>query len=181
VEIADREAFTPRIMSPVFKTDAIFAKWNLVLRDILREVDLQDMRAIGCYRRGRSSEACSNPPTVLITVNTRSSKIWKPFREQIIDILERYGLNMVAVEFAKDEILRRGSATSKGIDRELLQGPAMIGQSIASHSDHESSGSLGGFIQLQFKGDWHEFALTCFHCVIPPDDTIRPEHSSGKH
>ncbi|KAJ5578631.1 uncharacterized protein N7459_007595 [Penicillium hispanicum] len=169
VEIADPEIFKPPHISPVLKTDPIFDKWDELLNVILREINLQDIGAIGCFRRGRSTKTTDNPPTVLFTVSTKSNKSWKSSRDFVVKILDRFRLPMVAVEYVKDEI-HHTCFRNKGIDRELLKGKARIGQSLGISGDDSSSGTLGSFVELQrANGSWQPFALTCFHCVMPEE------------
>lgn len=187
-EIFDPECFKRPYMSPVLKTDLLFDKWDAVLRDIIREVNKPGIETIGCYRRGRSSEERDNPPTVLVTVNSKSKGRWNHTRDTIVNILDRHGLPMVAVEIMKDEIRRASKSTyfegsrRLRLAKEILQGPAMLGESIAPHSAKTTFGSLGAFIEPQFEdGGWREFALTCFRCVyFEEDDGIEPRDPNGK-
>ncbi|KAJ5095992.1 hypothetical protein NUU61_005348 [Penicillium alfredii] len=175
VEIADPEVFNPPKMFPVLKTDSIFSFWDSFLKTMLEELDLTGMKMVGCYRRGRSQEIMDNPPTVLVIVDTTSIRDWKPTRELIVGILDRYNLSMVAVEISKDEEwMGTGWTKNTGLSRAVLRGPAIIGESLALAQDNKRSGSLGGFLELKnpVRGDWVQFAITCFHCVIPSKEDL---------
>lgn len=166
VEIADPAAFEVEKYSPVLKTDAIFDKWYEVCGTILREVQLRDITTIGCWRVGRKSDTSLNPPTVVVTVSLKSTGVWKGTRETIVNILNRFNLQTVAVEIIKGEVIR-----SVYFSCDVVRGPAMLGQSLAPSGNDKSSGTLGGFIQLKSPttGQWRTYALTCFHCVLPED------------
>lgn len=177
VEIIDPQAMRPPSTSPILRRDPIFNKWDPVLGEILQEVDLTDICAIGCYRRGRSSDISENPPTVLILVDISSSKSWKSTRDLVVRILARSDLHMVAVEIMKDRICKMANLRKvEGFESDLMRGRAIVGSPIANELNDEGSGSLGGFIQLQGPtSEWFTFLLTCFHVVDPPDKKILAE------
>jgi hypothetical protein len=129
----------------------------------------------------------NNQPTVLVTVSSKSKESWKSTRDLIVKILDRHELPTVAVEIIKDEIWRGPHRSTDiygrpGLEREILQEPGLIGQSIAPYSTKTTSGSLKGFLKLQFSdGQWREFALTSLRCVFPvEDDGIEPQYLEGK-
>lgn len=177
VEVVDGQAYGIRNANqrlytfPVFASDEIFAKWESVLGVILETVDLTDIRSISCYRRGRRKDVDVNPPTVLIIADTESNRCWKSTRENVVQILNNFDLYMVAVEISKDFVLESSDWTmNKGIPPALLEaGNTKIGDSIALHQNTQSSGTLGGFVELQNPEthQWHPYALTCFRCVDP--------------
>ncbi|KAL3471385.1 hypothetical protein BJX99DRAFT_263316 [Aspergillus californicus] len=102
VEIADPRAFVLNHRSPVKQSDKIFALWEVVCDRILRTMDLTDVLAVGCFRFGKSDVATDNPPTVNLMVYVDSTRCWKDTREQIVGILNDFGLPVVAVSFRKD-------------------------------------------------------------------------------
>ena len=176
VEIIDVAVATPVKTSPVLKTDAIFGKWDAVLRDILRAISFKDICTVGCYRRGRSSI-----PTVLVLVEADSEpRSWKPTRDSIVQILNRMNLPMVAVEIVKDKIRLLGGG--KGFNPELLNKQARPGGPIASLKRDDMSGTLGGFIEIRnpILNKWECFALTCFHVVDPRNQDVDDQDLPGK-
>lgn len=187
MEIQDLECYKYPCITPVLETDLVFEKWDNVPHDIIHGVNVPGIETIGCSRRGRSSVKRDNPPTALVTVSSKSKGSWNSTRDLIVNILDRHELPTVAVEIMKDEI-RRGPHKSTDVygrpslEREILQGPGLIGQSIAPHPSKMTSGSVGGFVKLQFSdGHWREFALTSFRCVFPMgDDEIEPQYFEGK-
>ncbi|KAJ5715385.1 uncharacterized protein N7483_012566 [Penicillium malachiteum] len=56
-------------------------------------------------------------------------------------------------------------------------GQSMAIDSIALPLEHDGSGTLGCFLELQtpYSGSWHTVALTCWHVVVPPFSGLSPE------
>ncbi|KAJ5106298.1 hypothetical protein N7456_002973 [Penicillium angulare] len=170
VELLNPCCEQPRSTFPILKDDSIIDSWEKVRRSIFETIDLVDVLAIGCYRRGRTNNIDDTFPTVLVLVDPRSIKEWRRTREEIVDILNKYKCHMVAVEIVKDEIRSEGT-TKGGTDRALLTGPAKVGHAISHSLNPDTSWSLGGFIELKVKEKWEVYALTCFHCVVPDIST----------
>lgn len=190
VEIADPEAFVHGRTFPVETTHPLFNLWDRVRDSILDTIDLDDVQVVGCYRFGKSPKAVENPPTVLILVKVESTRLWRTTREQIVEILEGFGLGSVAVAIYKDRIFESvlQFSPAKSINRRVLAGPAVIGQSLGLEGQTETSGAgggtLGGFLELldQKSKEWRVYALTCFHCVVPrlrEDDLDRYGYTSS--
>jgi hypothetical protein len=98
---------------------------------------------------------------------------WTKTREKAVSILKKRRLQMVAVEIVMDRPVYQ--AGRKGISTGLLEGlqkdnRAMATESIASSQNHDSSGTLGCFLNLKHPSSdkWRTFALTCWHVVVPP-------------
>lgn len=174
VEICHPRCEKPRKTFPISGLDRITKCWEDVLDAIISSVDLADVIVIGCYRRGRSSAVENTLPTVLVIVESTSTRRnWKETREVIVGILLHFNLLDVAVEIVKDE-LRSDPSFTGTLNPVVLSGTAKIGESIAPGSDDSGSWTLGGFIELQspVTQEWHVFGLTCFHCVVPDPDTV---------
>lgn len=178
VEIADPSAFVPETVSPVLQTDEIFEKWDDVRCNIVQEIDLKDVKTIGCWRLGKSPDSHQNAPTVLVTVALKSTRTWKRTREIIITILTRFALSMVAVKIVKAEVVR-----SSSFNCDVVRGPALLGQSLSPHGNKIASGTLGGFVQLKYpkSNHWDTFGLTCFHCVLPRDSNLPADLGSSEY
>jgi hypothetical protein len=86
-----------------------------------------------------------------VTVKLDSSRDWRKSREATITILDELQLSMLSVIIVKDE--PNQAVESKQFDQNLLDGFSQPGGRIArlDHGDSSSSGSLGGFMQLQFS------------------------------
>jgi hypothetical protein len=71
---------------------------------------------------------------------------------------------MVPVEFVKDDVRPGGSSKNKGIDRSLLQGPAMIGHTISNYALLDSIPYIGrrGHIFRPGRGRTLRFFVTMF-------------------
>ncbi|KAL3469335.1 hypothetical protein BJX99DRAFT_265276 [Aspergillus californicus] len=173
VEISDSAALKPPRLTPVRETEPIYAQWPQIRERILHDIELRDVRMVGCFRVGRNTDESDNPATVLVIVDPKSTREWKPTRELVVDILRQSNLPMVAVLVIKDNIRPLTITSVAGnMTPELFSGPAMIGHSIGPATPDGGSGTLGCFIELEEpkEGKWHTFALTCFHCVVPPTE-----------
>ncbi|KAJ5720925.1 uncharacterized protein N7483_008859 [Penicillium malachiteum] len=172
VEIADPMAFLPMNTFPVLQQDKVFWQWEPLLQELLAQLNLTDIRSIGCFRRGRGTAILDCSPTLLILVDR--NKDWTSTREKVISILKRWRFQMLAVEIVKDKPVRQ--ITREGISVGLLgglinnDGRTMATESIASSRNHNYSGTLGCFLELQnpYDGQWKIFGLTCWHVVVPP-------------
>ncbi|KAL3447991.1 hypothetical protein BJX65DRAFT_89115 [Aspergillus insuetus] len=87
VEIADPQAFAPNHVSPVQPCAKIHNQWASVRDTIVDEIDLADVKVIGCYRFGKSH----NPKavTVIVIVDIHLARNWGSTREKIVTILGR--------------------------------------------------------------------------------------------
>lgn len=135
-------------------------------------IPINEVSMVGCYRRGRSNDAAENPPTVVILVALHSNRDWMVTRESIVDILDRFQLPMVAVEILKDTLERTGDSYPGDLNSNDIKGPARIGGSLGSSEVKHSSSTFGGLIDLKCPqtGLWKMFGLTCYHCVVPPEE-----------
>lgn len=169
VEICDPHALESPHTSPIQPSEKIYLEWDTVLAKILKSIELHDVLTIGCYRRGRSLNTSENAATVLVIVDINSRKEWKTTRDSITEILSDFSLPMVAVEIVKDRINLLGP--ERRFKEEILGAHLAPGGPIAALKRKDSSGTLGGIIELQdpTDGNWSRFALTCFH-VIDLDD-----------
>ncbi|KAJ5579775.1 uncharacterized protein N7459_005760 [Penicillium hispanicum] len=178
VEIVDPRALRPPATLPVLRTDPIFNEWNSVLNTIMHTINLRDIEAVGCFRRGRiDGRHLTDSPTVLIIVDVQSSQDWRPTREQVVNILNRRGLSMVAVEIVKDRIDQTCQPLKRGVRAELLSGRPLPGQSVSLHGA-DGTGSLGGFVEVLHRRTMTAdvYAMTCFHCLDPDDREIPAAH-----
>ncbi|KAJ6178250.1 hypothetical protein N7519_008711 [Penicillium mononematosum] len=172
VEIVDPIVFTPMNTYPVLQKDKVFWEWEPLLKELLVRLDLTSIRFIGCFRRGRGPTLLDCSPTLLILVDR--SQDWTETREKVVSILKKRRLQMLAVEIVMDRPVYQ--AGRKGISTGLLEGllkndgRTMATESIASSRNHDSSGTLGCFLNLKHPSsdEWRTFALTCWHVVVPP-------------
>lgn len=174
----------PPYTFPVLDSHPICDKWDAVLAAILRDVDLTDICAIGCYMRGRSEDRKKTTPTVLVIADCNSTRNWRHTREIVVKHLDKAGLYMVAVEVVKDRIFitRPPHPKRTGFKPDLLEGPTIPGGPISNARTDKQSGTLGGFIELQGPSlKWHRFALTCFNCIDPLDEDVDKRDLAGEH
>ncbi|KAJ5530813.1 hypothetical protein N7527_004206 [Penicillium freii] len=184
VEIVDPMVFTPMNTHPVLQKDKVFWEWEPLLKQLLVRLDLTSIRFIGCFRRGRGPTLLDCSPTLLILVER--SQDWTETREKVISILKKPRLQMLAVEIVMDSPVYQAGvyqAGRKGISTGLLEGllknysRTMATESITSSHNHNSSGTLGCFLNLKYPSsdEWRTFALTCWHMVVLPSAGLSHE------
>lgn len=171
VEIIDPILMTPINTYPVLPDDKVFREWEPLLKELLARLDLSSIRFIGCFRRGRGPTVLDCSPTVLILVDRIQD--WTETREKVVSILKKRHLQMLAVQIIMDRpVYHARGEMSMGLLKGLLEndGRTMATESIASSRNHESSGTLGCFLNLKrpSSDEWKTFALTCWHVVVPP-------------
>lgn len=100
-----------------------------------------------------------------------SNTDWKGFRDDVVKVLDRACLPMVAVEIStacngeeKEPRVEVGLDSLHGLNR--------LYQTIAPTLDDDVWGTLSGFIEPLGSPDvpdgrWTPFGLTCYHCVKP--------------
>lgn len=169
VEIADKEAFRLPRCSPVLATDTIFPMWDGVCQTILLSFSLREWVSLECYRYGKGDDPAKNPPTIIVSVFPHSRTNWTPVRTKIISILHEFKLWDVGVHILPDRIVRAGDGSDAALPDTACQQKAQAGLSLGLNLPKSGSGTLGGFVELQWQGDvaWKRFGLTCFHCVYP--------------
>lgn len=178
VEIMDAYAFRTSDTFPILQKDPIHSSWNEVLSHLLAHLDLNDVHAVGCYRRGSSKNIGDSAPTVLIIVDVSSKRNWKDTRDLVVGVLDDFGLSMVAVEIVKDRPMQKmmspNDSTNYAFTRSFLDEKARAAGPLSHESDDSRSGTLGGFVSFR-EGDTktlRTYALTCFHCVDPADTHV---------
>jgi hypothetical protein len=169
VEIADERAFRRILCFPVRSNDGIFPLWDSVCSAILNELNLEDMKCIECFRLGTDRDPLNNPPTVMVTVAKSSTRDWKQVREQIVSILNRFKLPSVAIAIAKGTIQRGIDVVDRRLPRNAYQHESQVGLSLGVHKSNHSASTFGGWVELcnAKTGNWHNFGITCYHCVLP--------------
>lgn len=136
----------PMYMFPVLEQDEIYDQWPTIRTHIL-DIRDTDLLSIGCYRRGRSREADDNPATVLILAYPQCRIDWKPFRDDVVKLLDRARLPMVAVEISTASDWDKEERHVQ-VDLDSLHGLNRLYQTIAPRLDDETWGTLTGFVEL---------------------------------
>ncbi|OJJ44552.1 hypothetical protein ASPZODRAFT_134633 [Penicilliopsis zonata CBS 506.65] len=173
VEIVDPVILKPWKCFPVLDTDQVFSHWDNLRDRILNSFNLHEWISLECYRFGKEDVSSKNPPCVVVSVKPDSSTNWTPTRDRIIAMLDEYALSSsVGVYIIPDVIFKSIEAyipTKELLSDSAFQLEAQAGTSIGLHLPGSPSGTLGGFIELQWSGspEWKQFGLTCFHCVYP--------------
>ncbi|OJJ43556.1 hypothetical protein ASPZODRAFT_2114065 [Penicilliopsis zonata CBS 506.65] len=174
VEIIDPRAMLPRFTHPLLRSDQLFPLWDQILSIILDSIDLTDITVISCWRYGVSSTTEENPPTIIVTVKRDSIRTWKPLREMIVSILDTHYLDDVSVNIEKGSVFQCISKADVRLPTSLWQqAKALPGVSLGNTLNTDSSGTFGGYIELQNKkGEWVRFGLTCYHVALAADKAL---------
>lgn len=170
VEVIETDLFNGIYCSPVESSHSIFPKWkNLAQEIVARCSNKHEWIGLDCFRYGTNSQRCSNPVTVIIRVHNTCETSFVTAARYVHGILAAFGEAEVDVLFTKDET--KSFFLDPTIPIEATTGSVYPGVSIGIHQSSAGSSTLGGFVQLRFKDkkDWNTYALTCFHCVYPPE------------
>ena len=183
MEIADNRAFYVDKVFPLHPLDSIFSPWYDVGQSIWTHCYVEDVNNIGCFRIGKSNDWAQNPPTVIITVDPNTDLDWKTMRVGVILILANHYFSMVAVKIQRDEVLRdSGLIRSPGMPLHVLQGSALVGQSLRRRGLDDKQGTFGDFIEFEHPHThkWVCFGMSCTHCVLPDDKQADISKVHGK-
>ncbi|KAL5360249.1 hypothetical protein BJX96DRAFT_175112 [Aspergillus floccosus] len=94
---------------PCRQDDAISSIWDAVVESIFDAIGVRGVCAIGCYRiqSPYTRTTSDEPVTVIVGVDQRARRSWKPVREAIISVLDQWTLRGVGVLIRQD---------TKGVD-----------------------------------------------------------------
>lgn len=107
VEVVDEEALQLPYCFPIRETDRIFLLWDTICDRIIRSFNnLNEWNALECYRYGKDSNPSNNCLVVILSVSPLSRSNWTPVRNQIVAILDEFGLWDVAVYINPDQIVQ---------------------------------------------------------------------------
>ncbi|KAJ5854876.1 hypothetical protein N7534_007419 [Penicillium rubens] len=170
VELIETHLFNGIYCSPVESNHSIFPKWrNLAQEIVARCPNRHEWIGLDCFRYGTNPHRSSNPVTVIIRVRKTCESPFVRAARYVHGILAASGEAEVDVLFTKDGT--KSFILNPTIPLEATTGSVYPGVSIGIHQSSADCSTLGGFVQLRFKDqkDWNTFALTCFHCVFPPE------------
>ncbi|KAF3492237.1 uncharacterized protein GIQ15_01754 [Arthroderma uncinatum] len=195
VEIIDRSRSRDSMKAfPLLGHNDLIENWNYV-RSAILEV-LADREWVLLYPIVREdTRKGERIKTISVTVREDTTDDWTHSLDQIVNILNDRLLFDVAVEIHRGSILH---APPSPLDSRGWRDPTCLGGSVGHRDCRESSGTFGGYLELELPdGTWKEFGVTCFHCVVPqkgigiwgrfgvhPDnryDNIQIDHPSRKH
>ncbi|KAL4912364.1 hypothetical protein BDW62DRAFT_24456 [Aspergillus aurantiobrunneus] len=181
VEIVDLRLLQRSRVFPCFPDDEIFPLWDTVGPAILEKIGLAGVFTVGCFRFGLDKDPNKCPPTVLIGVDHRHPRDWKQARDEVLGVLESHRLTTVGVLIRKDIDAFVGAISDANPAADpLIPGVAHCANgakpaySCAHHALKHGHGSLGEWVEIQNPDSkkWLPFALTCFHCCLPPEDAL---------
>ncbi|KAL2823207.1 hypothetical protein BDW59DRAFT_163551 [Aspergillus cavernicola] len=175
VEIVDQRFNMNPFIFPCKPTDSVYPIWHLVCGRILASISLVGMLSVGCHRIGNAQEPDACMPNILVAVSAGTNRNWDQVRDSILGVLMEFHLHNVGVIIRKDvSLLSSGVLSGKSLQARKCTSTAHIGYSLGPDGSEDDQGTLGGFIEIQnpLSGQWVEFAMTCFHCVIPNEQAI---------
>ncbi|KAJ5940537.1 hypothetical protein N7516_000705 [Penicillium verrucosum] len=145
---------------PVSRNDPICREWPSLLRKIVRKIDHTGVCIITCVLRKKGLDP-GFTTTVLVVCNSSSPPSHRcTSTAQIRALLDKIRLSSVAVEFVHGDFTRGASAIdNEQLDRRVLHQPSMISQKL----------------KLPGQSDYKTLGLTCFHCVNPSENGLRPD------
>jgi hypothetical protein len=178
IEIASTAGITPLRSWEVEQENPVMKIWGdirIILHKILYG---RDWISLELFRRGKDyslDDTC--PVTIVVTIEEESLSDWNPIVDEIVQVIERYGMNDMAVEISRGRIVLHHDQALLEIDD--WEDEAKVGHSIGPRGHNDYAGTLGGFLDLEISGQRKTYGVTCFHCVAPPTVT-NPRLSNWK-
>lgn len=172
VEVIDERLNMRMHCYPVERSHSAFRKWERIANTIVRDYRMNkvEWNAIALWRYGSNSDTSRNRVTLIISVQKSAVGPFETSRRRIQGILaaDREEDN-VDILFQKAPI-EHYSQNPGVLEDACTQGPNP-GVSIGIANSSAESSTLGGIVELQFRGHsgWTPYALTCFHCVFAPE------------
>ena len=171
VEIADPGTIRAPSSFPLFPTDPIVLGWSEIRPSIALLLLKSEATSMKPIRRGKEPEAIDNPQTIFISIPEHSKQDWVAIRDAIVYILDKAGLQSVAVEVSRGtSSLRAADYHGTPLPDEIWGKAPISGASVGSHGwERASSSTLGGFVEVRdVDGKWTKYGVTCYHSVLPP-------------
>ncbi|KAL2820228.1 hypothetical protein BDW59DRAFT_150909 [Aspergillus cavernicola] len=172
VEILDQRFDQRPHLFACLPTDPIYQVWQNVGPAIVDQIDLTRIVTVGCYRIGASSDRQQCPVTVVVGVDRRAQRDWKPTREHIVRILDSFGLPTVGVLIRLDGHMTRMNTQPATPAPSTHIKEIAPGASLSPHKlQNRHRGTFGGWVEIRSpsSGNWLTVGLTCHHCVFPLD------------
>lgn len=141
------------------------------MRDaVLHASDISEWVALECWRYGRSGDTLRNPPTIIVSVRKDSAHFFHTAEQRVKAVLTQFGEPEVAILFMKDEILL--CCERPELPPDACHEKVQPGVGLDIDESTVGSSTLGGLLQLRFlqESEWQTFAVSCFHCVYPPEN-----------
>ncbi|KAJ5085283.1 hypothetical protein N7532_010054 [Penicillium argentinense] len=173
IEIIDERLLRPAQCFPVERTHPVYSKWRRICHEILRVSNLQQWVGISCWRYGYEEQRRDNAVTIIVSVRESADGPFHTAARRIKGVLAIQSVEDVDVLFIKNE--DHLCVDEPNIGPELLVEACTQhvrpGLSIGIQNSSAGSSTMGGIVELRFPGQsvWQRFALTCFHCVYPPE------------
>jgi hypothetical protein len=157
---------------PVPLSHPIAPVWKTICRQILSQSYINTWSGFSCWRYGVEDVAEDNPVTLIVSLLESAQGPFTTAVRRIRGILAINKVNGVDILFMKDQAIPYGGGfDDQKLRQDALKQYVQPGVSIGIHASDAGTSTLGGLIELKYPGDpeWRQFAMTCFHCVRPPE------------
>ncbi|KAJ5995501.1 hypothetical protein N7481_002478 [Penicillium waksmanii] len=185
VEIIDERLLHRGQCFPVESTHPIFPVWLNICEQILQGAyNTREWVALDCWRYGYEDNASNNEVSVIVSVQETAEGSFHTAAQQVKEVLARNSVENVNVLFIKSDICFISDKPEIGpeLPDSACTQYVLPGVSIGIRNSSAGLSTLGGIVELKQRSEWHQFALTCFHCVYPPETPETPDrHRSILH
>ncbi|EPS29030.1 hypothetical protein PDE_03976 [Penicillium oxalicum 114-2] len=179
VDIIESFTLKPLRCIPVHSSEAIYRLWDSIASDIIRTLHCNDWAGIGCWRYGMSETPQGNPITVIVRVRKESNRNWSAAGTEIQNLLGSRGIRNTNVLFERNSVIWCFNPPLLEVD--AITQAVYPGVSLGIHSSMAGSSTLGGLVELHWRGKPSRiFALTAFHCVYPPHGRRQGPLATGR-
>jgi hypothetical protein len=167
IEIASTTGITPLRSWEVELEHPVMKIWGDIRINLHKILYGRDWISLELFRRGKDYSLDGTcPVTIVVTIEEESLSDWNPIVDEIVEVIDRYGMNDMAVEISRGTIVLHDDQARLKIDN--WEHEAKVGHSIGPRGHIDYAGTLGGFLDLEISGQRRTYGVTCFHCVAPP-------------
>ncbi|CAG8168170.1 unnamed protein product [Penicillium salamii] len=172
VELINEELLRQPLCHPIPRSHPIKPKWEHICERILRDSDIRHWNSIGCWEYGPEREPNENPVTLIVGLLESANGSFTPSVQRIKDILFSEDINDVDILFMISERWTLPNNDFSLLAKSAYDRYIQPGVSIGIEQSSAGSSTLGGLVQIKFRGDdqWQIFGLTSFHSVYPPNE-----------
>lgn len=156
---------------PVEETHSVYGKWERICQSILGhpEINRTEWNGVSIWRYGTNPDPRLNRVTLIVCVDQSANGVFETSKQRVRGILRDYEEKNVGVLFHRSDVVRY--IQDPGVRADACSQTPKPGVSIGIVNSPPSSSTLGGLVELRFPKSrkWSPYALTCFHCVFPPE------------
>ena len=167
IEILDPRAHESIFVADI--TDEELQQWPLCKSAILDVLGYEPLwKSLDLLNVGDTKK--DSTPTVIIGITDHASLEWqRQAYKKICEILQRTPSLDVIFNRSTFALLQTARRPPIAVDPQDCTGPVAIGKSIGVKGVLNSTGTLGGYVQVRYKGTTYTMALTCHHVICSLD------------